>query len=54
MKMLIKKLNIFAVIGCLFKHSGSWKQIGIAYNGFGETLHKRKCIKCGKVQSKVF
>lgn len=35
------------------KHTGEWKKIGFAYNGFGETLHERTCSKCGKVQQKV-
>lgn len=54
MKKSIKKLNIFFVIGCFFKHIGDWKQIGIAHNGFGETDHQRICTRCGKIQNKVF
>lgn len=54
---ICKKLMIMKMlkkIKCLFGHTGGWKQIGIAHNGFGDTLHQRTCKRCGKVQNKVF
>ena len=51
----MKKSNIFDIIKCLFGyHSGEWVKTGIAVNGFGETMHDRVCLKCGKKQEKIF
>jgi hypothetical protein len=51
-------MKIIKILRKLYKkcyiHKGEWKQYGIAYNMYGETEHTRTCIKCGKIQNKIF
>jgi hypothetical protein len=54
-KNKMEKTNLIDVVKCLFGfHSGKWIKTGIAVNGFGETMHERVCLKCGKKQYKIF